>query len=252
MATPDGRRRYAGRRGSGCSAFFHLARPCAQRLCQLWHGGGQQRCLAEVRWHSRCARRARARDEKTSSSPRGPRIPLGDHTWTIAYRRLATQHAPARVPPLAPAPHPPTRSGARSANWPRHHLRQHAPARVLPTGPGTTSIAESVHEQCLLHPRAPAPLSPGCPSAERRRRWSHRTRARAQAACHRQPSPTPCFDRDAVGGEPRARSARRGTSGGGATGRGLARRGAAGNRTRLASRGAATTGAPASHVDNYA
>jgi len=61
----------------GARRFSTSRAPCAQRQCQLWHGGRQRRCLAEGRWHSRCARRARARDEKTPSTPRGPRVLLG-------------------------------------------------------------------------------------------------------------------------------------------------------------------------------
>ena len=197
-------RRQAGRRGSGRSTFFHSRAPCAQRLCQLWHGGSQPRRLAEGRWHSRRARRARARDEKTSSTPRGPRVPLGgphkDHRVPTALpntlRRAFHQ--------LAPGPPPPTRSGARSANWPRHqfHLDQ-----------------ESVHEQCLpsSHVR-PLCLSPWCPLGGAPPSLVS-PNARASAGGVPPDFPT-TMGRAAAsrGGEPLARSVRRGTSDGGATG----------------------------------
>jgi len=53
--------------------------------------------------------------------------------------------------------------------------------------------------------RFPSPSPPKRPRGLRRRRWSHRTRALAQAACHR-----PGRTASSVGGKRRARSARRG------------------------------------------
>ena len=123
-----------------------------------------------------------------------------------AHQLSPPPHAPARVAPAG--------SGTTSTNWPRNHLRQHAPesARVR-------LDAESVHELCLASDTSTSlPPPRELPGLERRRRWSHRTRARAQAACHRQPSPTRRSTAAVVGGKPRARSARRGTSDGGATG----------------------------------
>ena len=133
------------RRGSGCSAFFHPARPCAQRQCQLWLAGSTRRRLAEVRWHSRCARRARARDEKTSSPPRGPRVLLeGTTHGPIAYQPASNwfqnhlhQHAPERARHWFQNHLPSTRAGACCALV-LEPPRPHAAGRVPPTGPGAT------------------------------------------------------------------------------------------------------------------
>jgi hypothetical protein len=106
---------------------------------------------------------------------------------STAYRP-ALERAPARVPPTGPgttstATGPGTTS---TATGPGTTSTATGPGTTsTATGPGTTSMDECVHERCLPPATcAPLPL-PRVPSAERRRRWSHRTRARAQAACHR-------------------------------------------------------------------
>ena len=85
----------------------------------------------------------------------------------------------------------PTRPGACTTNSPRGVHNQLAPGRaqLAHARAGSGSIDGFVHERCL----SPATRAPLCPprapaGVERRRRWSRRTRARAQAACHRHPS----------------------------------------------------------------
>ena len=156
--------------------------------------------------------------------------PLGDHTWTIAYRPLS-QRAPARAPSnwpwnhvrptgsgttadqLAPgraqlvlavhnsprgvhnqlASAPPTRSGARSTDWfGTTNTLWRAFHRLVPESPRSKNLFMSCASR---RPRTPALPAREVPGLERRRRWSHRTRARAQAACHRHFSPTERLDR---------------------------------------------------------
>ena len=129
---------------------------------------------------------------------------------------------------------------AASSNWFRNQL-QNSQARVPPTGRGTTSKTPGARcdwpqgtsvgarrvssrskdpfMSCASHVTRPRHRPPReLPGLERRRRWSHRTRARAQAACHRpsrrrwaEPRPREVASRlrGARGGRP-AGAARRG------------------------------------------
>ena len=130
-------------------------------------------------------RRRRWVGRRGSGRSRAAGPPGGDHTSTVAYRPLQQ---------LVPAPPPATGSGTTSSNRPRHHQR--APERVRSLS--SRVVVERRVRSCAVPPCGhvrPSAISPGGPSAERRRRWSHRTRARAQAACHRHPSPTRCLVR---------------------------------------------------------
>ena len=174
---------------------------------------------------------------------------------TRAFVQLAPgpprpQHAPARVRATGSrttfdntrafvqlVPEPPATTRSRSCNWFQNHLDELAPGTTSTSWPRTAEADAPRSKNCLiscasLQTRAPSCAPPRSPGLERRRRWSQRTRARAQAACRRHPSQTSRLGHDCLGGEPRARSARSGPAV-------AARRGAASPDEEQLRRGAA-------------
>ena len=180
----------------------------------------------------------------TSTSTRSG---AGSSNW---FQNHLRQHARARVRATGSrttfdntrafvqlVPEPPATTRSRSCNWFQNHLDELAPGTTSTSWPRTAEADAPRSKNCLiscasLQTRAPSCAPPRSPGLERRRRWSQRTRARAQAACRRHPSQTSRLGHDCLGGEPRARSARSGPAV-------AARRGAASPDEEQLRRGAA-------------
>src|SRR5688500_16777039 len=148
----------------GARRFFTERAPARTACASSGAAGRTLRRLAEVRWHSRCARRARALDEKTPSPPRRPRVPLGGTTHGTTACRLRDQHAPA---------HPTSTGSGTSYKTPTVAFHQLAPGRPVP------DTLRRAFRQWLENRLRPT--RPGARELERRRRSGTSTQVKNYA-----------------------------------------------------------------------